>query len=215
MSGWTPVWSMIVDSSLWEEPDYVCKVFLTMLAIKDHDHIVRLDPYKLAKKSHKTEQEVIDALKVLSSPDTRRLSPQEFEGRRIEKVEDGWLMLNGEKYRRMMSRIQRREYQAEWQRGYRDRQKQAGEQAQTSPPTDSKLIGEGPLIEDCLKWLEDVRKNGADYTEKEMRTAWLSLNANGWMWGKNPVTDWRSALEARIQQLRKNPAEKKKKFALP
>lgn len=121
MSGWAPIWSMIVDSSLWEEPDCVCKVFVTMLALKDHDHIVRLDSYKLAKKAHKTEQEVVEALKVLSSPDTRRIAPQEFDGRRIEKVLDGWLILNGEKYKQMMSRIHRLEYQAQWQRDYRAR----------------------------------------------------------------------------------------------
>lgn len=56
-----------------------------------------------------------------------------------------------------------------------------------------------PLMEDCVKWLADVQKNGANYTEKEMRSAWLALNANGWMWGKNPVADWRSALERQIQ----------------
>lgn len=53
-----------------------------------------------------------------------------------------------------------------------------------------------------LKWLESVRKTGADYTEDETRRAWLACNANGWMWGRNPVTDWRSALESKIQDNR-------------
>jgi hypothetical protein len=56
-----------------------------------------------------------------------------------------------------------------------------------------------PLLADALKWLADWRKNGADYTEAETKSAFLALSANGWMWGKNPVTDHRAALERQIQ----------------
>lgn len=93
---------MIVDSSLWAEPDYVCKIFITMLAMKDSDDVCRMNPYQLAQRSRKTEVEVLDALRLLSSPDTIRVEPQPFEGRRIQAVEDGWLILNGEKYREMV-----------------------------------------------------------------------------------------------------------------
>jgi hypothetical protein len=43
------LWSGIVDSSLWEESGDVVKVFMTMLATKDADHICRLDAYRVAK----------------------------------------------------------------------------------------------------------------------------------------------------------------------
>lgn len=59
--------------------------------------------------------------------------------------------------------------------------------------------GAGPEWADCQKWLADVRNSGADYTEKEARSAFLALDAGGWMWGKNKVADWRSALERQIQ----------------
>lgn len=115
---WSPLWSGIVDSSIWDESDTVCKVFLTMLALKDSDHIVRLNAYQLGKRSRKSEVEVLDALKVLSSPDTRRLGPQEYEGRRIQAVDEGWLVLNGNKYREMvqleMKRARNRRAQAKW-----------------------------------------------------------------------------------------------------
>jgi hypothetical protein len=93
---------MIVDSSLWSEDDFICKIFITMLALKDSDDVCRLNAYQLAMRSHKTEKEVLEALKVLSSPDTLRVEPQPFEGRRIQAVEDGWKILNGEKYREMV-----------------------------------------------------------------------------------------------------------------
>lgn len=120
MNQWTPLWSMIVESSLWQdEDDATCKVFITMMAIKDPDHVVRFSAYQIGKKANKTEKEVLEALKILSSPDKRRLEPQEFEGRRIEKRPDGWFMLNGQKYQDMMQDIIRQRQQAQWQREQR------------------------------------------------------------------------------------------------
>jgi hypothetical protein len=108
MNTWCPIWSQIVDSSLWEEDGDVVKVFMTMLATKDSDHVCRLDAYRIHKKCNIDELKVLEILKVLASPDKRRRAEQEFEGRRIKAVEDGWLILNGEKYRRMVSEEMRK-----------------------------------------------------------------------------------------------------------
>lgn len=123
MNTWAPLWVGIVDSSIWDEEDYVCKVFITMMALKDADHVVRLNAYQLARRSRKTEAEVLDALKILSSPDEKRLEPQLYEGRRIKAVEDGWLVLNGEKYRAMVRDEMRKARNRRSQQAYRDRQK--------------------------------------------------------------------------------------------
>lgn len=80
---------MIVYSSLWDEEDFVIKVFMTMLALKDSDHVYRGTAYQLGVQSRKSETEVLDALKVLSSPDTGRKEAQEHDGKRIRGVEDG------------------------------------------------------------------------------------------------------------------------------
>ena len=122
MNTWAPLWSGIVDSSIWGEPDTVCKVFLTMLALKDMDHIVRLNAYQLAQRSRKSEVEVLDALKILSSPDSNRVEKQPFDGRRIQAVEDGWLILNGEKYRAMVRREMVKQKNIRAQRAWRSRQ---------------------------------------------------------------------------------------------
>ena len=115
MNRYSPVWSQITDSSLWCESDCVVKVFLTMIAKKDLDEIVRGSAFTIGQWAKKTEAETIEALKILSSPDTKRIEPQPFEGRRIEKVAEGWLVLNGGFYRRLMGRTARREYKREWQ----------------------------------------------------------------------------------------------------
>lgn len=125
MNTWAPIWSFIVDSSLWSEPDYVIKVFLTMIALKDSDHVYRGDAYKLAQRAKKTELEVLEALKVLASPDTKRIEKQQYDGRRIRAVDGGWLVLNGEKYRELVQVEMRRARNRRAQAAYRARKKAA------------------------------------------------------------------------------------------
>lgn len=129
MRTWAPLWSSIVDSSLWCEPDHVVKVFVTMMALKDADHVYRGTAFNLAQRAHKTELEVLEALKVLSSPDKKRVEPQEYDGRRIQAVEDGWLILNGEKYRAQMSREMKRARDRKASAAYRERQKKKGDKS--------------------------------------------------------------------------------------
>lgn len=105
MDTFTPLFSKIVNSSIWTEPYYVRVLWLTMLAVQDSDHVVRYSAFSLAQAGKMTEGEVLEGLKILSEPDTKRIEPQEHEGRRIEKVEDGWLILSGEKYQKMMQTI--------------------------------------------------------------------------------------------------------------
>src|SRR5580704_18133792 len=105
MNTWAPVFSKIVDSSLWREDDYVVKVFLSMLAKKDADHVVRANAFMIGEWSKKTEKEALSALRVLASPDTNRIEPQPFDGRRIKKVDGGWLVLNGQFYEDLMRKV--------------------------------------------------------------------------------------------------------------
>lgn len=114
MNTWSPIFSCIVDSSLWLEPDYVVKVFLTMMAKKDSDMVVRGSAFNISQWAKKSEQETLDALKILSSPDTKRIEKQLFEGRRIERVEDGWLILNGKLYRDLMVQENERARKRRW-----------------------------------------------------------------------------------------------------
>ncbi len=63
----------------------------------------------------------------------------------------------------------------------------------------TRQVGWTPALEDAEKWLADWKRNGADYKGEELKSAFLALSASGWMWGKNPVTDFRAALERQIQ----------------
>jgi hypothetical protein len=139
MRTWTPLFSSIVDSSVWLEPDHVCKVWITLLALKDADHVYRGTAFALAVRCHKPEREVVDALSILEARDGRRDEAQENDGRRIKRVGDGWLVLNGEKYRRELSDAARRDRWRRAQEAYRRR----GQVPKKSVP----LVGEERFIQ--------------------------------------------------------------------
>ena len=118
-NSFAPIFTSMLDSSIWQEPYTVRLVWIAMLPLKEADHVVRYNAFQIAKRANMTEQEVIDALKVLEAPDTRRIEPQPFDGRRIRRVEDGWLILNGQKFEDLMRTLSRRAYNARKQRDYR------------------------------------------------------------------------------------------------
>lgn len=134
MNTWAPLWSGIVDSSLWEESGDVVKVFMTILATKDSDHVCRMDAYKISRKCNLDELVVLNILtNVLAAPDTRRKIPQEHDGRRIRLVEDGWLVLNGDKYREMVSAERKKAKNRRAQEAWRQRQKALAVSSKAGP----------------------------------------------------------------------------------
>ncbi len=141
MDFYTPLFQKVVDSSLWDEPDYVIKVFLTMIAKKDRDQVCRGSAYNIAQWSRKKEADVLNALEILAKPDTKRLEPQPHEGRRIERVSDGWLILNGKYYQDLMGVVNRRAKKAQYEKIRRDKNKIPA--SQDKPASGAYLVREG------------------------------------------------------------------------
>jgi hypothetical protein len=125
MNTWTPLWSQVVESTLWEEPLPVRVLFLTMLAIKEPDHVVRMRFGRLCKKANIEPDVCAEALRVLMEPDGKSLDEQPFEGRRGQEVEGGWLILNGEHYQREVQRLLLRAKKTAWQREQRQKDRDA------------------------------------------------------------------------------------------
>lgn len=71
------------------------------------------------------ETDVIEGLKILKAPDTRRKGPQPFEGRRIEELPDGsgWFIINAEKYRDLIGKDKNKKSKAEWMAKDREQKK--------------------------------------------------------------------------------------------
>lgn len=116
--GYTKLFSELIMSTVWREPDHVRLLWITMLAIKDRWHKVNASLPGLADAARISMNECQDALKILSSPDQYSRT-QENDGRRIAPIDGGWVILNGEKYRNKMSLDERREYNRIKQREYR------------------------------------------------------------------------------------------------
>lgn len=148
-----------MDSSVWMEPYFVRVLWTTLLALKDSDHVVRLSAFKIASRANMSEQEVLDGLNILSAPDTKRLEPQPFDGRRIERVEEGWLVLNGEAYKKKAMELSRRIMKAKSEKERRLKGK-------VSSMTMAERNGDGDGGAESEERLE-VRKEAREETERE------------------------------------------------
>jgi len=80
-----------------------------MLALKNKNGVVEGSVPGLADMARLSIAETIKALKVLSDPDEYSRT-QQYEGRRIEPVDGGWIVLNHGKWRDKMNADERREY---------------------------------------------------------------------------------------------------------
>jgi hypothetical protein len=90
--------SGITKSSLWSEPLHVRIVFISMLAEKDENGFVSASRSGMIRLCNVTPVQFDEAEKTLSSPDPESKN-KDFEGRRIEKIYGGWVILNHELYK--------------------------------------------------------------------------------------------------------------------
>jgi len=116
--GYTKLFNEILYSTIWQESDHTRLVWITMLALKDERHQVMASVPGLAKAANVTREQCEEALQKFLSPDPDSRS-QDFEGRRIEKVDGGWWILSGEKFQKRQSIEEKKEHNAEYMRKYR------------------------------------------------------------------------------------------------
>lgn len=109
MAGYTKLFNSILMSSIWGEDDVTRIVWITMLAMADRFGRVDAALSGLAHAARVPVEACEKAVKTLESPDVQSRSA-EFDGRRIEKVDGGWILLNHAKYRAKLSEDERREY---------------------------------------------------------------------------------------------------------
>lgn len=125
------VYGSILDSSIWLEPDGTRLLWLTMLCMADPwSGVVTASIGGLAARARISREACVAGLETLSSPDLDSKN-QDNEGRRIEKVEGGWRILNHELYRNRRTRQQ--EQTTERVRRYRARKAELEAQAAADP----------------------------------------------------------------------------------
>lgn len=98
------LFAKILDSSIWLEPHETVRVWITFIAAMDEDGFVAFaSPANVAHRARVTLPEAEAALAKLAAPDANSSDPDN-EGRRIERVPGGWIVLNAPKYREMATR---------------------------------------------------------------------------------------------------------------
>lgn len=103
MSGYTKLFDSIFMSTIWLEDNATRIVWIALLGKKDRHGIVEGSIPGLAHLARVTVDEAEAAINKFLAPDPHSRT-SDHDGRRIERVDGGWLILNHEKYRDMLSK---------------------------------------------------------------------------------------------------------------
>ena len=200
--GFTKLFNTIVTSTIWQEDDKTRIVWITMLAIADAEGIVSASIPGLASVANVSVEAAEKAVNHLLSPDEYSRT-KDFEGRRIESVDGGWMILNYVKYRRMLSTEERKEYKAKWIREKRRQCRQnvdSGDrrgQAATTASASSSLFSscsedkKRGTEEQCVQYCQ---RQGL--TEEDGRWFFDRCESSGWKNSGRPIADWQATVRA-------------------
>ncbi len=201
------LFSKIVTSSIWLEPTPTRIVWLMFIAMMNEDGFVQFaSAANVAHTARITETEADEAIKILEGPDPNS-ADSDNDGRRIEKVPGGWMILNAHKYRDLVTRDMVRAQTRE--RVARHRQKLKGNAhvthsngkvtpSDTDTDTEKKRGAQArPTIEQVIELIgETAGRDFYDYYE-----------SNGWRVGRNPMKSWKAAAQRwKRNQSTVNPA---------
>lgn len=101
--------NQLIRSTVWVNTDKETKlIWITLLAIADKHGIVLASIPGLARDAGVSIEECERSLATLRAPD-KYSRTKEYEGRRLEDVDGGFLLLNYKKYREMRTEIQVKE----------------------------------------------------------------------------------------------------------
>lgn len=136
MNSYTKLFSSIIASTIWREDNATRLVWITMLAMRNRHQVVEASLPGLADLARVPIGDCERAIANLSSPD-KYSRTKDHDGRRIKEVDGGWLILNGEKYQKLMSADDKREYYRIKKRESRERQRSQSNvnEVKECPPT--------------------------------------------------------------------------------
>jgi hypothetical protein len=109
LSGYTKLSSSILASTIWRECDQTRLVWITMLALADADGVVEASVPGLADLARVPLEACEAALRAFQAPDPYSRT-KDHDGRRVEPVEGGWMLLNYGRFREATDKDKRREY---------------------------------------------------------------------------------------------------------
>ena len=133
---YTKLFSSITASTVWQEPAGTRLTWITMLAMVGRDGCVYASIPGLAHMANVPRDQVERALSCFLAPDPDSRT-EEHEGRRIEKIDGGWRLLNHAKFSAIRGEVERAEYKRKWERENRPSGHARKSDSPTASPTDS------------------------------------------------------------------------------
>lgn len=204
----TKLFSSITESTIWAEPDHVRIVWITMLAMCDRQGRVYATIPGLAGRARVSVEQCEEALAKFLAPDKYSRS-KEFDGRRIQETDGGWVLLNYERYRELRDSEADKERKKKWAAKNRAYQK-SRLSSSTVDPSRHGVDQSSPKAEGRSQSTEDREERKAKFAppsveevEAEIRGKGYTFSASrfvdfyetkGWMVGKNPMRDWHAAM---------------------
>ena len=197
------LFQQILDSSIWLESDTTRIVWITLIAAMDEDgmaHFASLS--NLARRAIVTQKAAQAAVASLEGPDENSSDP-ENDGKRIERVPGGWIVLNAGKYRALATKIIQREKTRQRVQRFRagrnavvtqgnesvtrsEANPEAKAEEKASPSLEARVKAKSLVPEDeSLRAGRLVERYAELYAEKR----------NGARYRPRPVLDWRDACE--------------------
>ena len=149
MGGYAKLYSDIVTSSIWNCDDRTRLVWITMLAMADANGYVKTSQGSLAVMSRVPAEDCKKAIDILESPDDDSRT-KDRDGRRIEKVDGGWFIINYRNHRDRVSESPQAAAARERAKRFRENQKR------TEKIEEYTGDGASPLSERCGKYAEMV-----------------------------------------------------------
>lgn len=140
---YTKLAQSIVYSSLWSEDAETCKIWVTVLALKDLDGVFRHNISGISRLTGICLEKCLAAFEKFESPDPLSTSKKE-EGRRLLKLEDGgWLVVTHDVYQEFGWSEEKKRQNRERVAAFRERRKQLSTSVPECPPS-STPVHTGP-----------------------------------------------------------------------
>ena len=117
-NGWIKLFGQIITSSIWEEPLHVRVTWFMFMAQCGMDGIAYISEASVARTANITQEQAEEALRTLQSPDPKSRSAK-WDGRRIEKCDGGFRVLNYFEYRGINTPEKKSAYMRGYMREYR------------------------------------------------------------------------------------------------
>jgi hypothetical protein len=129
------LFTKILDSSIWLEPCTTRIVWVTLLAAMDEDGFAHFSAIEnLAARARVSLRDTQKAIDCFMSPDPNSTNPAN-DGRRIERIPGGFLILNAPDHRRVFNREIRREQTRLRMQRHREKKRCDGDSVTSASPS--------------------------------------------------------------------------------